>query len=87
MTILKSILLLITIKDRYKTLQTALERDRNVTIGEVLDDKFRYEDEPMQHPDLKDIESTYVERLEQRKGVNKSPSHETNKVNEFIWFR
>ena len=66
-------------RNRYKTLQTALERDRNVTIGEVLNDKFRYEDEPTEHPDLNDIESTYVERLEQRKGVDKSPSHETNK--------
>ena len=42
--------------NRYKTLQSALESDRNVTIGEVLDDKFRYEDEPTEHPDLKDIE-------------------------------
>ena len=61
--------------------------DKNVTIGEVMDDKFRYEDEPTEQPDLKDIESTYVERLEQRKRVDKSPSHESNKFNEFIWFR
>ena len=57
---------------RFHRVQKSYAEDKSLTISQLLDDKFNFEDKPLVEPSIEEVEKVYISRLENNPNIDSS---------------